>query len=119
MNQTKRPYVGRFAPTPSGPLHFGSLVAALASYLQAKSQDGQWLLRIDDIDPPREQKGAADHIMHTLEAFGLHWDAAVVYQSQQTDHYAHYLQQLAQDCFFCRCSRKQLSGFTALSLIHI
>ena len=112
MNDKKNPYIGRFAPTPSGPLHLGSLVAALASYLQARANQGKWLLRIDDIDPPREQAGAAAHILHTLEAFGLYWDDAVVYQSQQQAYYQQYLRQLQSQCFFCVCSRKQLKGQT-------
>ena len=75
-------YVGRYAPSPTGPLHFGSLVAALGSYLEARTRGGQWLLRIEDIDPPREVPGAADDIIKTLERFGFEWDATVTFQSR-------------------------------------
>lgn len=107
-----QPYVGRFAPTPSGPLHFGSLVAALASYLDAHAHGGQWLLRIEDIDPPRCQPGASDDILRTLEAFGLHWHGQVLYQSQQLAYYQQALAQLQQQgqLFYCTCSRSQLKG---------
>ncbi|OPX54906.1 glutamyl-Q tRNA(Asp) synthetase [Oceanospirillum multiglobuliferum] len=110
MRPTAPDYVGRFAPTPSGPLHFGSLVAALASYLDAKSAQGQWLLRIEDIDPPREQAGASDLILSTLDAFELHWDGEVFYQSQQTERYQAAVDALlsAQKAYYCQCSRKQL-----------
>lgn len=104
-------YKGRFAPTPSGPAHLGTLFAALASYLQAQAMQGEWHVRIDDIDPPREVPGAADSILATLENFGLNWDGPVVYQSQRRDAYEEALQQLQQqgDSFECSCSRKQIS----------
>jgi glutamyl-Q tRNA(Asp) synthetase len=80
-------YVGRFAPSPTGPLHLGSLATAVASYLHARQARGQWLVRIEDIDPPREVAGAADEILHTLEAFDLEWDGDVVFQSTRLDVY--------------------------------
>ena len=101
---------GRFAPSPSGRLHFGSLVAALASYLEARSRNGEWLLRIEDLDPPREQPGAADDILTTLEHFHLHWDGSVLYQSQRHQRYKEILQQLAaqQQIYACDCTRKRI-----------
>ena len=103
-------YIGRFAPSPSGPLHFGSLVAALGSYFQAKSQQGIWLVRIEDLDPPREVAGASLLILKALEAFGLEWDHDVIYQSQR-HHY--YQQQIdlwlaSGEAYYCQCSRKQI-----------
>ena len=103
-------YRGRFAPSPTGPLHFGSLVAATGSYLAARHQQGQWHLRIEDIDPPREIPGASDDILRTLEAYGFEWDADVIYQSQRLDIYEEHLQQLIKDqhVFACTCSRKEI-----------
>jgi glutamyl-Q tRNA(Asp) synthetase len=103
-------YVGRFAPSPSGPLHFGSLIAALGSYFQAKSQHGTWLVRIEDLDPPREMRGASDIILKALEAYGLHWDGDVVYQSQRHHLYqAQVTQWLSTgQAYYCECSRKRI-----------
>ncbi|MBU2969585.1 tRNA glutamyl-Q(34) synthetase GluQRS [Pseudoalteromonas sp. C2R02] len=105
-------YRGRFAPSPSGPLHFGSLVAALASFLDAKSQSGQWLVRIEDIDTPRIVKGASDLILKTLDAYGLHWDEEICYQSKQLDFYQHHLEPLlnANQLYACQCTRKQIKA---------
>ncbi|MGV3001799.1 tRNA glutamyl-Q(34) synthetase GluQRS [Vibrio sp.] len=103
-------YIGRFAPSPSGPLHFGSLVAALGSYFQAKSQNGQWLVRIEDLDPPREMPGAASLILSTLESYGLHWDQSVVYQSQRHQRYQEQIETWLQSghAYYCQCTRKQI-----------
>jgi glutamyl-Q tRNA(Asp) synthetase len=87
-------YVGRFAPSPSGHLHFGSLVTALGSYLRSKSQNGKWLLRIEDIDPAREVAGAGDSIMRCLEAHHLFWDGEPVYQSCRSSLYNEKIQYL-------------------------
>lgn len=104
------PPTGRFAPSPSGPLHFGSLVAGLASYCQAKSQQGNWLLRIEDVDTPRVVAGASERILRDLEAFGFEWDGPVCYQSERFEHYRYYLDQLLErgDCYACECSRRSL-----------
>lgn len=117
--------VGRFAPSPTGPLHFGSLLAALASYLDIRARKGHWLVRIEDLDPPREQPGAAEHILRTLEAFGLHWDGEVIYQSQRHTLYQDALEQLRQHglAYPCNCSRKQLklrgaNGYDGYCLNH-
>jgi len=104
-------YRGRFAPSPTGPLHFGSLVAALGSYLDARSQQGEWLLRMEDLDRAREVTGAADQILHTLEAFGFTWDGAVVYQHERVEAYASTLQSLVGKglAYPCACSRKEIA----------
>lgn len=103
-------YRGRFAPSPSGPLHFGSLIAAVASFCQAKSNNGVWLVRMEDIDPPREQVGADKSIIDCLEAHGLASDEAIVYQSQRVDVYAKAIQYLVEQSkvFYCSCTRKAL-----------
>lgn len=104
-------YVGRFAPTPSGLLHFGSLVAALASYLDARHAGGRWLVRMEDIDPPREAPGAQDAILRTLDTYGLHWDGEVLKQSDRHAAYAAQVEQwLSQGlAYACSCSRSQLA----------
>jgi len=103
---------GRFAPSPTGPLHFGSLIAAVGSYLSVKSRQGQWLVRIEDLDPPREQAGAADNILKTLEAFKLEWDEPVVYQSRRGELYEEAISRLAIEnlTYFCQCSRKEIAS---------
>ena len=105
-------YVGRFAPTPSGPLHFGSMVAAVGSWLDAKAHNGRWILRMDDLDPPRVEPRAIDSILRTLEAYGLHWDGEVVYQSMRNEAYEDALSKLQQSgqTYFCQCTRKDLAG---------
>lgn len=111
MQLPDSPYVGRFAPSPTGPLHLGSLYTALASFLDARHHGGQWLLRIDDLDTPRNVPGAADAILRCLEAFHLHWDGAVYYQSLHQADYREILDELfRQDlAYVCTCSRKQLA----------
>lgn len=104
-------YRGRFAPSPTGPLHFGSLVAAVGSYLDAKHHQGTWLVRMEDLDTPRCVAGAADDILRTLEMFGLHSDEPIIYQSQRTAAYEEALQQL-KDCgavYPCCCTRKEIA----------
>lgn len=103
-------YRGRFAPSPSGPLHFGSLVAALGSYLDARRHNGVWLLRMEDIDQPRERVGAADSILASLELFGLEWDEPVLYQSSRIDAYAEAVNHLLSSglAYRCSCSRKEI-----------
>lgn len=103
-------YRGRFAPSPTGPLHFGSLIAAVGSYLQARSQHGIWLVRIEDLDPLREIPGATKSILNTLETYGFQWDKRIVYQSTRSKLYAEALCQLQKHglTYPCTCSRKGL-----------
>lgn len=110
-NTSSQPIVGRFAPSPSGPLHFGSLVGAVASYCDARALGGQWLVRMEDLDPPREQPGAADLILRTLENHGLLWDQTVLYQSTRTEAYEQALADLQTKnlLYPCYCSRKTLA----------
>ncbi len=105
-------YIGRFAPSPTGPLHLGSLIAALASWLDARAHGGQWLLRIEDIDPAREQPGAAAAMPAVLAAHGLRADGEIVWQSARTEHYRRALQRLLDsgDAFYCTCSRSDLAA---------
>jgi glutamyl-Q tRNA(Asp) synthetase len=104
-------YVGRFAPSPTGPLHFGSLVAAVASWLDARAHAGRWLVRIEDVDVTRTVPGAADQILRALEAFGLAWDGDVVWQSRRTELYEAALERLRSSSlvYRCRCSRKEIA----------
>jgi len=103
-------YVGRFAPSPTGPLHIGSLVTAVASFLHARQSAGEWLVRIEDIDPPREAPGAATQILRTLEAFDLEWDRTVLYQSSRWATYAAAAERLldAGLAFRCDCTRSTI-----------
>lgn len=102
-------YVGRFAPSPTGPLHFGSLVAAVASWLDARAQGGRWLVRIEDLDKPREQPGAATDILRTLERSGLYWDGTPLFQSRNLHSYAAALERLQAQCYGCACTRKEIA----------
>ena len=103
-------YVGRFAPSPTGPLHLGSLIAALASFLAARHRGGTWLVRMEDIDPPREEPGASGRILHSLQAHGLHWDGPVLYQSTRGAAYDTALDALGRvgHLFSCDCTRANM-----------
>jgi glutamyl-Q tRNA(Asp) synthetase len=105
-------YRGRFAPSPTGPLHTGSLVAALGSYLEARANGGAWLVRIDDLDPPRVMRGCADDILRTLEACALEWDGGVVHQSARADAYHSALHALRRtgSVYACACSRREIAN---------
>jgi len=103
-------YRGRFAPSPTGPLHFGSLLAAVASYAQARQQQGKWLVRIEDVDLPRCDTDSTSLILNALEVYGMHWDEDIVFQSQRTEHYQAALEILSAKnlIYGCACSRKQI-----------
>lgn len=102
-------YLGRFAPSPSGPLHFGSLVAALASWLDARAAAGRWLVRIEDLDKPRVQPGAAGDILRTLRALGLEWDGEVLYQGRRGPLYLEALERLRAHTYWCGCTRREIA----------
>jgi len=114
MHDSTKPYRGRFAPSPTGPLHFGSLIAAAGSYLDARRNGGAWLVRIEDLDSPREAKGATDAILRTLEGYGFEWDGTVVRQSRRGAAYAAALGRLERDgaVFPCACTRREISDST-------
>jgi len=105
-------YTGRFAPSPSGPLHFGSLLSAVASYLDARSQHGRWLVRMEDLDPDREPPGTDQIILQQLQDFGLVWDGDVIYQSSRLSAYAEAFAQLDSRglCYCCDCSRQRIKS---------
>ena len=104
-------YCGRFAPSPTGPLHIGSLIAAVGSYLEARTHGGLWIVRMEDLDPPREMPGAADLILRTLEAYGFEWDGPVLYQSHRHEAYDATLETLKQhgQLYPCGCTRKEIA----------
>jgi len=105
-NQTS--YIGRFAPSPTGPLHAGSLVAAMASYLDAKANHGRWLLRMEDVDEARTTAGAAESILADLDTLGMHWDGEVVFQSQRTGLYEAAFDRLGRLAYPCGCTRREI-----------
>ncbi len=111
MSENGSLYRGRFAPSPTGPLHFGSLVAAVGSYLEARKRGGLWLVRMEDLDPPREIPGAERQILNTLERYGFEWDGEVIYQSQRSEFYLSVLERLQQMglLYRCDCSRKMIA----------
>jgi glutamyl-Q tRNA(Asp) synthetase len=115
--ETAGSYCGRFAPSPTGPLHFGSLIAAVGSYLEARTRGGRWLVRIEDLDPPRERVGAAERILSELDRFGFEWDGPVLRQSTRAADYDAALDRLAQLglTLDCGCSRSQLAAIDRLS----
>lgn len=111
-SESNTDYIGRFAPTPSGPLHYGSLIAATASYLDARHNRGRWLLRIDDLDTPRVREGAVEHILRTLEVFGLDWDGDILFQSERGGAYAAVIESLMNGgrLYRCDCPRRLIKG---------
>ncbi|MCW8934553.1 MAG: tRNA glutamyl-Q(34) synthetase GluQRS [Gammaproteobacteria bacterium] len=120
MQKQTPTYRGRFAPSPTGPLHKGSLVAAMASYLEAKKNNGQWLVRMEDVDELRNVKGAADSILRSLEAFGFEWDENILYQTARKDAYIEALATLKSQhqVYPCTCSRKSLKEKARLGKIR-
>jgi glutamyl-Q tRNA(Asp) synthetase len=112
------PYRGRFAPSPTGDLHFGSLIAAVGSYLAARQSQGQWFIRIEDLDPPREVPGSAASILRTLEALGFEWDGPVIYQSQHQTAYHSAVADLLNRglAFECTCSRTEIGAANPVGL---
>ena len=102
-------YIGRFAPSPTGPLHAGSLVAAMASYLDAKAHRGRWRVRMEDIDEARTVAGAAEDILHCLSSFGMQWDDEVVWQSRRKSLYQSAFDRLGSHAYPCACSRKEIA----------
>lgn len=111
MHDSTLRHRGRFAPSPTGPLHFGSLIAAVGSYLEARTKGGDWLVRMEDLDRPREERGAADAILRILEVYGFEWDGPVLRQSGRSERYAAALAQLQESgyVFPCACSRREIS----------
>lgn len=109
-------YIGRFAPSPSGPLHFGSLVAAFGSWLDARANGGQWLIRVEDLDPPREVAGATEQILASLNAHQLFSDSEIMYQSQRLANYENAIESLKQNeqLYHCHCTRKQIRALGGL-----
>ncbi|WP_374749748.1 tRNA glutamyl-Q(34) synthetase GluQRS [Jeongeupia sp. USM3] len=108
---TSPAYRGRFAPSPTGDLHMGSLLAAVASYLQARRAGGEWLLRIEDLDPPRTVPGATDRILRVLDGYGFEWDGEVCHQSRRTELYMAAIERLRADgwLYGCACTRKEIA----------
>ncbi|MEZ5589642.1 MAG: tRNA glutamyl-Q(34) synthetase GluQRS [Gammaproteobacteria bacterium] len=108
------PYTGRFAPSPTGPLHFGSLIAAVGSYLEARSRQGRWFVRIEDVDRPRIVPGAADAILRALERYGFCWDGPVLYQSQRLTLYQEALETLLKSgwAYPCSCTRREIAALS-------
>ena len=112
-------YRGRFAPSPTGPLHFGSLITAICSYLEAKTRGGEWLVRIENLDKSREVPGASYEILKSLEIFGMEWDNEVIYQDQRKHIYKNALANLEEKglTYQCTCTRREISnsGFAGIN----
>src|SRR6058998_1390183 len=114
MHDLTTTYRGRFAPPPTGPMHFGSLVAGVGSYLEARWNRGRWLVRMEDLDRPREARGASNAILRMLEAYGFEWDGKVVFQSRRDAAYGAALKRLEHEhaAFPCACPRREISDST-------